>query len=100
MSHYNEKRIAILRENAPLNFEKAKELGSSFGVPTKSIIAKALSLGIEYQKKPVARSTKPQGPTKAALVREIRQTLNMANREGDFTKQEVAAILNAIRDNG
>lgn len=100
MSHYNEKRVAILRENAPLNYEKAKELAGSFGVPIKSIIAKALSLGIEYQKKPVARSTKPQGPTKAALVSEIRQTLNMANRTGDFTKQEIASILNAIRANG
>ena len=49
MSHYNEKRVAILRENAPLNYEKAKELAGSFGVPIKSIIAKALSLGIEYQ---------------------------------------------------
>ena len=64
------------------------------------LAAAAGDLGIEYQKKPVTRSTKPQGPTKAALVREIRETLNMANRTGDFTKQEIASILDAIRANG
>lgn len=68
---YTEKMVATLRENAPLNLQKAKELAGDLGVTYRSIIAKAKQEGIEYE---VAQPTRKRGDqplTKAQLVQEL-----------------------------
>jgi len=54
-------------------------------------------LGVEYIKKaPAAKTAKDTGPTKAALLLEIRKTLELSDREGDLTKIELQTILTAL----
>ena len=97
---YTEKRVERMKAEAPLNYEKAQSLASEFGLTGgyRSIIAKAISLGIAYEKKQPASPTK-SGPTKSELAGEIRATLKLADREGDLNKSEYLSILEAIRAN-
>ena len=97
---YTEQRVARMKAEAPLNYEKAQSLASEFGLTGgyRSIIAKAISLGIPYEKKPTASPTK-SGPTKSELAAQIREALKLADREGDLNKSEYLSILEAIRAN-
>jgi len=75
--NYTEKMENIIRENSPLNFEKAEMLGEEFGKKTRSVIAKAISLGVEYHAKP--RQTKSGEPIerKGEIVEEIETILGV-----------------------
>ena len=44
--NYTEKMNDRIRSESPLNFEKAEMLGAEFGKKTRSVIAKAISLGV------------------------------------------------------
>ena len=96
MSTYTDKMVSAIRAAAPLNLAKAKQLASDFGsVSHRSVISKAQSLGVEYVKAaPAAR--KMRGPTKADILAEVRRSLAMPEREGDFTKGELSIILSNI----
>ena len=74
MSKYTPTMIAELREAQPLNLEKAKSFSHGWGVSYRSIIAKALSLGLTYEKKAIFSSSSK--PTKKDLVAEIEQALD------------------------
>jgi len=95
---YTEQMTAKIVAASPLNLDKAHALASEFGTVTyRSVISKAKSLGVEYIKKaPAAKTAKDTGPTKAALLLEIRKTLDLSDREGDLTKVELQTILAAI----
>jgi len=95
---YTEQMTAKIIAASPLNFDKAHALASEFGTVTyRSVISKAKSLGVEYIKKaPAAKTAKDTGPTKAALLLEIRKTLELSDREGDLTKIELQTILTAL----
>ena len=95
---YTEQMTAKIMASAPLNLDKAHALASEFGTVTyRSVISKAKSLGVEYIKKaPAAKTVKDTGPTKAALLLEIRKTLELSDREGDLTKIELQTILTAL----
>ena len=54
MSAYNDTMIATMKKVAPLNLDKAKDLASAFGVSHRSVISKAISLGIAYDKAPAS----------------------------------------------
>lgn len=70
---YTDKEVAVLvkaAEAGPISYDRAVEIGSEIGRSTKSVIAKVLSLGLAYERKPAAE-TRPKGMTKADLVRTI-----------------------------
>ena len=75
--NYTEAQCEVIRENAPLNFEVATQLGTEFGKKTRSVIAKAISLGVEYNAKP--RATKSGEPIvrKAELVAQVQEALGI-----------------------
>ena len=98
MSNYTDKMVAAIRNAAPLNLAKAKQLASDFGsVSHRSVISKAQSLGVEYVKAaPAAKAVGPKAPTKAAYLLAIRKGLALPAREGDLTKAELCVILESI----
>ena len=99
-SIYTPNMVARIQDEAPLNFEKAKLLSKEFGgtVTPKSVISKAKHLGVEYisQTRKVAR--RDTGPTKAAILAEIRQALSMPERDGDLTKSELLTVWGNLSD--
>lgn len=98
MSNYTPEMVARIRDAAPLNLAKAKELAADFGnVTHRSVISKAQSLGVEYVKvSPVKRAAKADTPTKAEYLAAIRKGLALPTREGDLTKAELSAVLASI----
>lgn len=96
MSNYTKAMEQRIRDAAPLNLAKAKALAEEFAsVSHRSVISKAQSLGVEYVKAaPAARQ--PRGITKAEYLSAIRESLALADREGDLTKAELSAVLQAI----
>lgn len=97
MSNYTETMIAKIQAAAPLNLDKAHKLAGELGVSYRSVISKAKQLGVEYVKQErAAKSPKDTGPTKVQMLAEIRSKLALADREGDLTKDELAAILAAV----
>ena len=98
MSNYTPEMVARIRAAAPLNLAKAKSLSAEFATVThRSVISKAQSLGIPYEKaQPARKASEPKGPTKADYLRDIREALALPEREGDFTKAELQALVVAI----
>ena len=93
-SIYTPTMVSRIQSEAPLNFEKAKLLSVEFGgtVTPKSVISKAKHLGVEYIPQTRKVASRDTGPTKAAILAEIRQALAMPEREGDLTKSELLTI--------
>lgn len=81
MSKYTPTMIEKMSAAQPLNLAKAQSFASEFGVSHRSIIAKALSLGLTYEKKAVVSSSSDR-PTKADLVREIERSLQGESLDG------------------
>ena len=95
MSAYTSNMVAELTKNAPLNLGKAKAFAEKYPTVTyRSVIAKAKSLGLAYEKAaPVARKAKTDEPTKAETLGAIRKALALPDREGDLTKAELTSVL-------
>ena len=93
---YTEKMIKAMRDAAPLNNKKAKELAADFGISHRSVISKAHHLGIEYVKAQRAAASRDAGPTKEDIQSSIRQLMDLPTRDGDLTKAELADILNRL----
>ena len=98
MSAYTSNMVAELTKNAPLNLGKAKAFAEKYPTVTyRSVIAKAKSLGLEYEKAaPVARKAKTDEPTKAETLGAIRKALALPAREGDLTKAELTSVLESL----
>jgi len=98
MSNYTPEMVARIRDAAPLNLAKAKDLAADFGTVTyRSVISKAQSIGVEYVKlSPVKRAAKADTPTKAEYLAAIRKALALTDRSGDLTKAELSAVLEHI----
>ena len=82
MSKYTPTMIEAMRTAQPLNLEKAQSFSAEWGVSYRSIIAKALSLGLTYEKKAAVSSSSSDRPTKADLVREIERSLQGESLDG------------------
>ena len=97
MSKYTPTMIDGLRNAQPLNLAKAQTFASEWGVSYRSIIAKALSLGLTYEKKAVSSSSSDR-PTKADLVREIEQSLQGESLDGleGASMRSLSALLMSI----
>jgi len=100
MSDYTKEMVATLTAATPLTFEKAQEIASTdafvrAGKSTRSVVAKAKSLGLDYtpKAKPAAKAV---GPTKADYLADIRSALALPDRAGDLTKAELVTVLENI----
>ena len=82
MSKYTPTMIEKMSAAQPLNLAKAQTFAAEFGYSHRSIIAKALSLGLTYEKKAVVSSSSSDRPTKADLVREIERSLQGESLDG------------------
>ena len=80
MSKYTPTMIEKMSAAQPLNLAKAQSFASEFGVSHRSIIAKALSLGLTYEKKTVVSSSSK--PTKRDVVAEIEKALDADSLSG------------------
>ena len=97
MSNYTPEMVARIRDAAPLNLAKAKDLAADFGTVTyRSVISKAQSIGVEYVKLSPVKRVKQDTPTKAAYLAAIRKALALPDRDGDLTKAELTAVLEHI----
>ena len=74
--NYTAEMVALLEQNAPIDFDKAQALGKEMGRSVKSVIAKCKREGIEYISKP-APARKKSAPTKADLVGAICKGLDL-----------------------
>ena len=74
--NYTALQMAEIKERAPLNYEIASELGAKFGKKTRSVIAKAISMKVEYQAKPRATKTGEVVERKGDIVSESEKMLN------------------------
>jgi hypothetical protein len=72
--NYSDAMVAILKDAAPIDYEKAQILGKQLGKGARSIIAKCKRENIEYISKPAPAKKKPQ-PTKADTLAAIASAL-------------------------
>jgi hypothetical protein len=91
--NYTPEMVATLKANAPLNYEKAQEIGREIGRSAKSIIAKAKREGIEYISKP-APAKKKAAPSKADLVSAICTAVDTDSLDG--LEKATGAALNKL----
>ena len=94
---YTNQMIEKIEASQPLNLDKAKALATDLGVTYRSIISKAKQMGFTYQAKaPAMKKDKTGEVTKADILANIRSACNLADREGDLTKAELAEILKKL----
>ncbi len=94
MSQYTETMVAAMRKVAPLNLDKAKDLASGFGVSHRSVISKAISLGIAYEKAPA--SPRQLRAAKADTVEAIAKAVNLNANDLDGLQNAKASALNTL----
>tara|TARA_B100000902_G_scaffold160022_1_gene155786 strand:+ start:159 stop:449 length:291 start_codon:yes stop_codon:yes gene_type:complete len=95
MSNYTTKMIAQMDEQSPITREIADTLASEFGLPVRSVISKAVLLGL-YQK-PQAKASSSR-TTKAEMVKAIEVALqgeSLTGLEG-ATMASLSALLMSI----
>jgi hypothetical protein len=79
--NYTPEMVAILKANAPINYEKAQVLANTLDRGARSIIAKCKREGIEYISKP-APAKKKAAPSKADLVGAIARAVDADDLSG------------------
>ena len=94
MSAYNDTMIATMKKVAPLNLDKAKDLASAFGVSHRSVISKAISLGIAYDKAPA--SPRKVRAAKMDTVKAIAKAVDMPGADLDGLQNAKASALNNL----
>ena len=95
--NYSAEQEAAIIAASPLNLESAKALAESMGKSYKSVIAKAKSLGLPYNSKPVAKK-RPVSVTKAQLVTLIEQGLELSESAlAGLEKAPMSALVALIK---
>ncbi len=96
--NYTEAMVATLKNNAPMDYDKAQALGKEMQRSAKSIIAKCKREGIEYISKP-APARKKSAPTKADIVTAICNGLDLDDLAGleKATGSALSKLLSAIK---
>ena len=79
MSNYSNAMVSKLNASAPITRTVADNLATEFGLPVRSVISKAVLLGL-YQK-PEAKA-KASRTTKAEMVQAIEKALQGESLEG------------------
>ena len=95
--NYTAEMVALLEQNAPIDFDKAQALGKEMNRSVKSVIAKCKREGIEYISKP-APARKKSAPTKADLVSTICKAVDLDSCDGleKATGLALSNLLSAI----
>ena len=94
--NYTPEMVAILKANAPLDFEKAEKLAVQLGKNVRSIIAKAKREGVDYISKPAPAKKKPAGVTKTELLGMIAQSFEVNADELVGLEKATSASLNKL----
>jgi plasmid replication initiation protein len=92
--NYTPEMVQVLKDNAPLNYEKAKVLAVTLNRNYRSIIAKAKREKIEYIAKEPAIKKGRDVPTKAQMVKTIEAALD--SKLLGLEKAPVLALTNII----
>ena len=95
MSSYTEKMVAQMMDSAPITRTVADSLAADFGLSVRSVISKAVLLGL-YQK-PEAKTASAKS-TKKELVEAIEKALQGENLDGleGATTRSLSALLMSI----
>ena len=95
MSNYTTKMIARMDEVSPITRSVADDLAAEFGLPVRSVISKAVLLGL-YQK-PEAKTASAKS-TKKELVEAIEKALQGESLDGleGATTRSLSALLMSI----
>ena len=97
--NYTAEQIAVLKDAQPLNQAKAVEIAEQIGKTSRSVIAKAKSLGLDYEVK--VRATKRVASSKADLVRAIAKGLDAdASQFAGLEKATMSALSNLLSEIG
>ena len=84
-----------IRNSAPVNKEIAEKLASEFGVTTRSVISKAISMKVPYIKEQQVQAQ--ARVRKAEVVRQIESALGVeCNSLVNATAKDLATLLDAI----
>ena len=95
MSNYTTKMIATMDDRSPITRAIADDLAAEFGLPVRSVISKAVLLGL-YQK-PVAVSS--SRTTKIEMVQAIEKALGSDSLNGleNASMASLLMLLSSIR---
>ena len=95
MSSYTEKMVAQMMDSAPITRTVADSLAAEFGLSVRSVISKAVLLGL-YQK-PEAKTASAKS-TKKELVEAIEKALQGEKLDGleGATTRSLSALLMSI----
>ena len=95
---YTDKEVAVLTKTAEkgsITYEDAVRIGTEIGKSTKSVIAKALSLELPYERKPV-EPKRPKGLTKTDLVASIKARMDREDLDLTGLEKATAQALNKL----
>lgn len=94
MSYSTEQVTTLQNAPSPITYADAGEFAEQFGVSRGSVIAKVLSLELDYERKPVPAPT-VRRPTKSDLVAEIAHNLNAVSTDNltGLDKATVSALV-------
>ena len=85
----------IIRKSAPVNKEIAEKLASKFGVSTRSVISKTISLKVPYVKE--QRAPAQAKVRKVTVVRQIETVLGVQCPSlVNATAKDLATLLDAV----
>ena len=94
MSNYTTKMVARLNELSPITRTVANDLAAEWGLPVRSVISKAVLLGL-YKKAEVKTSSRS---TKAEMVKAIEKALQGESLDGleGASMRSLSALLMSI----
>ena len=95
MSNYTTKMIARMDELSPITRSVADDLAAEFGLPVRSVISKAVLLGLYKKAEAKASSSRT---TKAEMVKAIETALQGENLDGleGASMRSLSALLMSI----
>ena len=96
MSSYTTKMVARLNELSPITRTVADDLATEFGLPVRSVISKAVLLGLYKKAEAKASSSRT---TKAEMVKAIENALQGENLDGleGASMRSLSALLMSIQ---
>ena len=95
MSNYTTKMVARLNELSPITRTVADDLAAEWGLPVRSVISKAVMLGLYKKAEPKASSSRT---TKAEMVQAIEKALQGESLDGleGASMRSLSALLMSI----
>tara|TARA_R100001594_G_scaffold40167_1_gene72010 strand:+ start:177 stop:464 length:288 start_codon:yes stop_codon:yes gene_type:complete len=92
---YSKNQEMIIRQSAPVDKQIAEKLASEFGVSTRSVISKAISMKVPYIKE-VRKASQPV-VRKAEVVRQIESALSIeCSSLVNANAKDLATLLDAV----